>query len=247
MNFDFKDQNVIITGGTRGLGKAFTNLFLIAGANVTATYQGNQEAADALKEENKGHANRLNLVKFDVSSYEQVADFFNEYDNRTNKLDILINNSGIRKDNVLAAMALEDWENVININLNGTFNMCKFGVKSMLRNRYGRIINISSPCSHYGFQGQANYAASKAGQLGLSRSLSKEVAKRNITVNCVSPGFIDTELIQDLDPNLTEEYKKMIPLKRFGKPEEVAQIVAFLASKESAYITGSNFDINGGL
>ncbi|PCJ59785.1 MAG: beta-ketoacyl-ACP reductase [Planctomycetota bacterium] len=247
MNFDFTGQTVIVTGGTRGLGKAFTKLFLENKATVIATYAGNIQAAESLKSEFSEHSDKLQTIKFDVSKYEEVKSFFKDFDQNHEKLDVLINNSGIRKDNILAGMDPMDWNDVINTNLTGTFNMCKYGVISMMRNRYGRIINISSPCSHYGFQGQSNYAASKAGQIGLTRSLSKEVAKRKITVNTISPGFIETELIEDLDPKLVEEYKKMIPMKRFGTTEEVASLVGFLASPESTYITGSNFDIGGGL
>ena len=247
MKFDFIDQTVIVTGGTRGLGKAFTKMFLENGAKVFATYAGNEEAAKSLVAECGNLAEKLVTVKFDVSDYKAVETFFTEFDKNNSRLDVLINNSGIRKDNVLAAMSIEDWSSVVSINLTGTFNMCKFGVKSMMRNKYGRIINISSPCSHFGFQGQANYAASKAGQIGLSRSLSKEVAKRKITVNTISPGFIETDLINDLKPEMVEEYKNMIPMKRFGTTEEVAYMVAFLASKEATYITGSNFDVAGGL
>lgn len=247
MKFDFADQIVIVTGGTRGLGKAFTKMFLDNGATVYAIYAGNQEAAELLKTEVASLSSKLHTIKLDVSDYHAVEKFFENFDKQNQKLDVLINNSGIRRDNVLAAMSIEDWSQVVSVNLTGTFNMCKFGVKSMMRNKYGRIINISSPCSHFGFQGQANYAASKAGQIGLTRSLSKEVAKRKITVNTISPGFIETDLINDLKPEMVEEYKSMIPLKRFGTPEEVANMVGFLASRESAYITGSNFDVAGGL
>ncbi len=247
MKFDFANQIAIVTGGTRGLGKAFTKMFLANGATVHAIYAGNQDAADQLKVEVGALAENLHLTKLDVSDYGAVEKFFENFDKQNSKLEILINNSGIRRDNILAAMSIEDWSQVVSVNLTGTFNMCKFGVKSMMRNKYGRIINISSPCSHFGFQGQANYAASKAGQIGLTRSLSKEVAKRKITVNSISPGFIETDLINDLKPELVDEYKNMIPLRRFGTPEEVANMVCFLASQESAYITGANFDITGGL
>jgi 3-oxoacyl-[acyl-carrier protein] reductase len=247
MKFDFKDQTVIVTGGSLGLGKSFTKIFLENGAKVYATYASNEEAAKNLVTECGEQSKNLVTVKFDVADYKSVETFFAEFDKNNPRLDVLINNSGIRKDNVLAAMSIEDWSSVVSINLTGTFNMCKFGVKSMLRNKYGRIINISSPCSHFGFQGQANYAASKAGQIGLTRSLSKEVAKRKITVNTISPGFIETDLINDLKPEMLEEYKNLIPMKRFGTTAEVAYMVAFLASKEASYITGSNFDVAGGL
>jgi len=158
-----------------------------------------------------------------------------------------VNNAGIRKDSVLAMMKESDWHDVMNVNLAGIFYMCKFAVKSLMRKRYGRIINISSVMERYGFEGQANYAASKAGLSALTKSLSKEVATRGITVNCVSPGFIATELIQDLPDKLREAYLARIPLKRFGSTEEVAACVLFLASKEASYVTGSTLEVAGGL
>jgi 3-oxoacyl-[acyl-carrier protein] reductase len=248
LQFDFKNQTAIVTGGTRGIGRAIAEAFLNAGAKVIATFVGNEEAANAFKTANAAHADRLDVRKCDVSNYEQVEAFFKELEKSyPDGIQILVNNSGVRKDAVLAMMKPHDWHDVVNVNLNGTFNMSKFGVLAMMRKRYGRIINITSPCGDFGFAGQANYAASKAGQVGLTRSLSKEVATRGITVNCVSPGFIGTDLIKDLPDNLREQYKEQVPLKRFGNPEEVASCVLFLASKEAAYITGSVLEVTGGL
>jgi len=245
--FDFSDQTVVVTGGTRGIGRAISEAFLNAGARVIANYVGNDDAANAFKEANAAAGDRLDLVKFDVSDYDAVEGFFREFPDRYGALQLLVNNSGIRRDSVLAMMRREDWERVIAVNLTGAYNMCKFGVQTMMSERYGRIINITSPCGHFGFEGQANYAASKAGMVGMTRSLSKEVAKRKITVNCVSPGFVETELIDDLPEELAAEYRKTVPLKRFAKAEEVAHAVLFMATREAAYITGTTLEVAGGL
>jgi 3-oxoacyl-[acyl-carrier protein] reductase len=248
LHFDFKDQTAIVTGGTRGIGRAISEKFLAAGARVIATYAGNDAAADEFKRSNSNVGERLVIRKCDVANYEAVEAFFKELETLCpNGVEILVNNSGIRKDAVLAMMKPSDWHDVVNVNLSGTFNMSKFAVLAMMRKRYGRIVNITSPCGDFGFAGQANYAASKAGQVGLTRSLSKEVATRGITVNCVSPGFIGTDLIKDLDEKLRKQYVDQVPLKRFGNPEEVADCVLFLASKQAAYVTGSVLEVTGGL
>ena len=245
MNFEYSNYNVIVTGGTRGIGKAITEAFLLSGADVTAVYAGNKVAADELLAKWDGY--KLHTEQLDVANYEAVEEFFDRYDKNNDSLDVLVNNAGIRKDAVLGMMSFADWQKVIDINLTGTFNCSKFALMKMLQKRYGRIINITSPSGKMGFPGQANYAASKAGQVALAKSLSKEAGRRAITVNCVSPGFIDTELIADLPPEMLKEYKKSVPLKRFGKPEEIASAVMFLASKEAAYITGSVLEVSGGI
>ncbi len=241
----FTGQNVIVTGGTRGIGKGIAKAFLEEGANVLVTYSGNKVAAESFMEEFKEFKGQITLSSFDVANYQAVEKFFEELP--FEQLDILVNNAGIRKDNVVGMMPSEDWQRVLDINLTGTFNMSKFAVMKMMRSRYGRIVNITSPCSHFGFAGQANYAASKAGQIGLTRSLSKEVAKRGITVNCVSPGFIGTDLIADLPEELAKEYKQQVPMKRFGEVAEVAACVLFLASKEASYVSGTVLEVSGGL
>ncbi|WP_136795825.1 SDR family oxidoreductase [Desulfosediminicola ganghwensis] len=244
---DFSDQNVIVTGATRGIGKAITEAFLVRGGNVFGIYGGNTQAADAFARECEQLKGTLELFQCDISSPEQVDGFYSQIESRISSLDVLINNAGIRRDAVMAMMKTEDWSKVIDINLNGTYLMSKPAVLLMMRNKFGRIINITSPVSHLGFAGQTNYAASKAGQIGLTRSLAKETAKKKITVNCVSPGFIATDFIDDLPTEQLAEYKKMVPMKRFGTPEEVADAVLFLASKKASYITGSVLEINGGL
>ena len=244
--FDFTDQTVIVTGGIRGIGRAVAEAFLAAGATVVASYRSNDEAAQAFQ----GAAcapDRLRLAKFDVADYDAVERFFHDFAEQHDALHVLVNNAGVRRDSVLAMMGRDDWQRVIDTNLTGAYNMCKFGVQAMMAERYGRIVNVTSPCGRFGFEGQANYAASKAGMVGMTRSLSKEVAKRKITANCVSPGFVETDLISDLPEELAKEYKKMVPLRRFAKPEEIAHAVLFLASRDAAYISGATLEVAGGL
>jgi len=245
--FDFRDQTVIVTGGTRGIGRAISRRFLEAGATVVATYSTNDDASEAFQASLGEAAHGLSLRKFDVADYAQVAAFYHDLDLEHQNVTVLVNNSGIRKDAVLAMMKPEDWHQVLNVNLTGAFNMAKPAVHRFMAQRYGRIITITSPAGRFGFAGQSNYSASKAGQIAMTRSLSKEVASRGITVNCVSPGFIDTEFLADLPEKLRKDYLATIPLKRFGTPDEVASCVLFLASREAGYITGSVLSVDGGL
>ena len=245
--YDFRGQTVIITGGTRGIGKAIAESFLKTGARVVVTYSTNEAATAQFRQDNSQFTGDIDVQKLDVSKYEEVEKFFKYIDTKYGGFEVLVNNAGIRKDSVLAMMKESDWHDVLNVNLSGAFYMCKFAVKILMRKRYGRIINISSVMERYAFEGQANYAASKAGLAALTGSLSKELASRGITVNCVSPGFIDTELIRDLPDKLRESYLTRIPAKRFGSPEEVAVGVLFLASREASYVTGSTLDVSGGL
>lgn len=244
---EFNNQVAIVTGGTRGIGAGITHAFLKQGARVVATYARNDQTAMAFKDSLGDQGEFLTLKKFDVSNFEECQASFNDITEQFEQIHILINNSGIRKDNLTATMSQSDWDDVLNINLKGTFNMCQLATLHMMKKRYGRIINISSVAGHMGIPGQANYSASKAGQIALSKSLSKEVAKRKITVNNICPGFIETELIADLEAELVKSYKAQVPLKRFGTVEEVAHSVLFLASEKASYITGTSIDISGGL
>lgn len=243
----FTNQKVVVTGATRGLGRAISLAFLQAGAQVIGIYGGNTEAAAAFQQECAPFADRLHLHQCDVADQRQVAALFQQVEQQFDTIDILVNNAGIRRDRLLALMDSEDWQQVINVNLTGSFNMCKEAVLLMLKQKYGRIINITSPVAHLGFAGQANYAASKAGQIGMSKSLAKETARKKITVNCVSPGFISTELLSDLSPEQLAAYKNLVPMRRFGTADEVAHAVLFLASPQAAYITGAVLEVNGGL
>ena len=243
--YDFKGQTAIVTGGVRGIGKSIVEGFLRAGARVIIA--SNEAATEQFKQDNSEFAENYDVQMCDVAKYEEVEKFFEYIDKKYEGFEILVNNAGIRKDAVLAMMRESEWHDVLNVNLSGVFYMCKFAVMSLMRKRYGRIISITSPSGKYGFEGQSNYAASKAGLVALTKSLSKEVARRGITVNCVSPGFIATEFIQDIPDELRDSYMAQIPLKRFGKTEEVAACVLFLASKEAAYVNGSTLEVTGGL
>lgn len=246
--FDFKNQNVIITGASRGIGKGIARAFLQAGAHIIGTYHSNEEAVIQFKQENEAFRDKIDFQKFNVAQEEEVANFFKYLEEKyDNQIQVVVNNSGIRKDNLIAMMKSEEWHQVLETNLSGAFYMCKFAVLAMMRKRYGRIINITSPSGKHGFPGQTNYSASKAGLIGLTRSLAKEVASRKITVNCVSPGFIDTDLIGDLNDELKQEYLKTIPMKRFGSVDEVSHAVLFLSSAQASYITGAVLEVTGGL
>lgn len=246
MNTDFTGQIAIVTGATKGIGLAVTRSLLDKGATVVGVYGSDAETAKKVSQElNLG--DQLRLFQCDVSDYDQVTKLYAEIEEEFESIDILVSNAGIRRDSVLAMMPHEDWQRVIDVNLTGSYAMAKHAVMLMMKKKYGRIIFVTSPMSYLGFAGQANYSASKAGQIGMMRSLSKETAKRKITVNCISPGFIETDLIANLGEDQVKQYKKMVPLRRFGKPQEVADSVLFLASKNSAYITGSVLEINGGI
>lgn len=245
--FNFNEQIVIVTGGTRGIGSGISTSFLNTGATVIATYQGNHAKAEEFKLKLGALSEKLILKQCDVRDEQAITELFQFVDNTFGKLDVLVNNSGIRKDQLTATMSLQEWNDVISTNLTGTFLMSKHAVLLMMKNRYGRIVNMSSVGGEIGLPGQANYAASKAGQVAISQTLSKEVAKRGITVNNVLPGFIDTELIADLPEEQRKEYMKDVPMRRFGKVEEVAHAVLFFASKEASYITGASVAVDGGL
>lgn len=244
---DFGGRTAIVSGATRGIGRAIAGKFLEAGAKVIGIYAGNTDAAASFAKEYNKYSNHLELHQCNIAREDEVKALFAMVEEKYPALDILVNNAGIRKDAMLALMRTEQWQQVIDINLTGTYFMAKQAVLMMMRNKYGRIINITSPVAHLGFPGQANYAASKAGQVALTKTLAQEVARKKITVNCVSPGFIATDFINDLNKDQLAAYKKMVPMRRFGTPDEVADAVLFLAGTSAAYITGTVLEINGGL
>lgn len=242
---EFTGRTAIVTGATRGIGRALAEGLLDRDCSVVGIYSSSKE--EAVKFQRLYPEDKLQLVCCNVADHEQVYDFYQEFESRFETLDILINNAGIRRDAIVALMSSDQWQQVLDINLSGTFHMSKYGVPLMLKQKYGRIINITSPSSHMGIQGQANYGASKAGQIGFTRTLAKEVARKKITVNCVSPGFIETDLLEDLSAEQLSAYKKMVPMRRFGKIDEVVEAVLFLASEKASYTTGSVLEVNGGL
>lgn len=243
----FKDQVVVVTGGTRGIGAGIVRAFLEKEAKVIATYAGNHKVAEQFKQELGALGDGLLLKSFDVASSKEVDEFWQWLEETSGQCDILVNNAGIRQDQIMASMTEDQWDRVLDVNLKGSVLMAQKAVLLMMKKRFGRIINMSSIGGQLGLSGQANYAASKAGQVAMSKVLSKEVAKRGITVNNVLPGFIETELIADLPDEQVKEYKKTVPLRRFGTTEEVAHAVLFFASKEAAYITGTSLEVAGGL
>ena len=243
-SWDFRDQIAVVTGGTRGIGAAISMSLLRAGAEVIALYRDNTEAADEMREQAGAAAKQLTTVQLDVSDYREVDAFYQRLEG---PLHILVNNAAIRRDGLLGMMAVEDWTEVIEVNLNGVFNMCKFAVRRMMSSRDGRIINISSPSGAFGIPGQSNYSATKAGVTGLTRALAREIAGTGITVNSVQPGLIDTDLISDLSAMVIEQMKRDVPMKRLGTAEEVADAVMFLASDQARYITGATLNVAGGI
>ena len=233
LTYNFENRTAIVTGGSRGIGAATVKALLQAKATVVAVYSSNDEAANRFKESLGDLAANLTLAKLNVADYAQAEEFFRQFDAAHPTLDILVNSAGIRRD--------------ADVNLTGAFNMSKLAIQRMLQKRYGRIVHVTSPSGRMGIEGQSNYAASKAGLVAMAKSICKETARRNITVNCVSPGFIDTDFISSLPPEQLDAYRKSVPMKRFGTPEDVANAILFFASEESAYITGSVLEITGGL
>ena len=246
--YDFQGQTAVVTGGTRGIGAAVTRALLSNGAQVVATYGGNAAAAQAFVEALPAEQRaRLETAAFDVADATQVEEFFKRFDQSHDRLDVTVNCAGIRQDGVVAMLPEDSWQRVLDVNLGGAFHVAKQSVLRMLARRYGRIVLLTSPMGRIGWMGQANYASSKAGLVGFCKSLAKEVARRGITVNCVSPGFIDTDFIGNLPAEQKQEYAKLVPVRRFGAPEEVADATLYLASPSAAYVTGTILEISGGL
>ncbi len=242
-----KGKNAIITGGVRGIGRAIGETFAKQGANVFLCYKSNDEAALAAKSELEQYGTNVEIMKADVQDYQQVGLVVEAAIKAFGKIDILVNNAGITKDKLLMRMTPEDFSEVIDVNLVGSFNFIRHIAPHMIKQKQGRIINISSIAGVKGNPGQANYSASKAGINGLTLSVAKEIGRRGITVNAIAPGYIET----DMTGILTEEYKgkllDAISLGRFGTPEDVAKVAAFLASDDAAYITGQIIGVDGGM
>ncbi len=243
----FKDKVVLVTGGSRGIGKAVSLLFAKEGAKVLINFKGNKEAAERTMMEAKELGGEAYLYQADVSKEDEVENMFKDILTKFGRLDIVINNAGITRDNLLLRMKIEDWDEVLAVNLRSVFLCTRAAAKIMIKQRSGRIINISSIVGERGNIGQANYSSAKAGIIGFTKSVARELAGRGITVNAIAPGFIETEMTQSVSQELKDAYLKQIPLQRFGKPEEVAYVVKFLASDEASYITGIVINVDGGL
>lgn len=237
----------LITGGTRGIGKEIAYTLAEENYDIIINYRTENEELMKLKKEIEQKRVRCLLLKGDVSNFEDCKKLVEEAINGMNHIDVLVNNAGITKDMLLMRMKPEDFNEVINVNLIGTFNMTKNVINYMMKERKGRIINVSSVVGISGNAGQTNYAASKAGIIGFTKSLAKEVASRNILVNAIAPGFIQTDMTNILKENVKDEIEKTIPLKRMGTAKDVANVVKFLVSEDSSYITGQVIQVDGGM
>ena len=239
---DFKNKKILITGATGGIGKALVKKFTSLEGNVLATGTKN-EKLDLLKKEFP----EINILKFDISEHSKIEEFIENVNSQLTSLDVVVNNAGITLDNLSLRMKNEEWQKVIDINLTSTFLLCKYATKKMLKNKYGRIVNITSIVGHTGNIGQANYAASKSGMIGMTKSLAIEYAKKNITLNCVSPGFIQSNMTDKILESIKAVLTSKIPMSKLGSGEDVANTVAFLSSDAASYITGETIHVNGGM
>ena len=239
---NFKNKKVLITGASGGIGKELVKKFHSLGASVL----GSGTKIEKLNDVKKNYP-EIKIKKFDISEHSRIEDFIEDVTLELGGLDILINNAGTNVDNISLRMKEDEWKKVIDINLTSTFLLSKYGIKKMLKNKFGRVVNITSVVGHTGNLGQSNYAASKAGLIGMSKSLAIEYAKKNITVNCVSPGFI----VSDMTMNIAEKVKiyltSRIPMGKLGSGEDVSNCVAFLSSDEASYVTGETIHVNGGM
>ena len=240
---DLQNLNIILTGSTGGIGGSILEKLYNSKANIIAT------GTNKVKLDNiKSKYENVIIKQFDISNHSSIENFIEECNEQfKNKIDILINNAGITLDNLSIRMKDEEWNRVINLNLTSSFLLSKFTIKKMLKNKNGKIINITSIVGHTGNVGQANYAASKAGLIGMSKSLALEYGRKNMKVNCVSPGFIKSEMTEKISDNFKQSMEDKIALGRFGMPADVANVVAFLSSKLSDYITGETIHVNGGM
>ncbi len=240
-------KKALVTGASRGIGREIALELARQGADVAVNYAGNVAKASLVVDEIKALGGDAFIVQGDVSNNESVSNMVKETIDRFGALDILVNNAGITRDNLLMRMKENEWDDVVNTNLKGVFLCTKAVTRQMMKQRSGRIINISSVVGVIGNPGQANYVAAKAGVIGLTKTSAKELASRGITVNAVAPGFITTEMTDVLSKEVQDEMLKMIPLAQFGEPKDIANAVVFLASDESRYITGQTIHVNGGM
>ena len=239
---NLKNKKVIITGATGGIGNSLVKKFTDSGSIVLATGT-KEEKLNNLKKK----FNNIHIEKFNLDEHKNIESFIEEGSNKLGGLDILVNNAGINLDNISIRLTEENWKKVLDINLTSTFLMCKSAIKKMIKNKSGKIINITSIVGHTGNFGQTNYSASKAGIVAFSKSLALEYAKKNININCISPGFIKTAMTEKLDEKIKEVILSKIPSARLGNPEDIANAVLFLASNQSNYINGETLHVNGGM
>ncbi len=242
-----KGKCAVITGASRGIGKCIATKFAKEGANVVINYRNNEEEALKVKQELEDLGSQVLVVKADVSELEQAEKLIKEAKKEFGKVDILVNNAGITKDNLIIRMKEEDFDSVIKTNLKGAFNCLKEVTPIMLKQKYGKIVNMSSVVGVVGNPGQVNYCASKAGLIGMTKSLAKEIGSRNITVNAIAPGFIDTDMTKILSDDQKKKILSQIPLNKFGNVEDIANVALFLASENSNYITGQVIHVDGGM
>ena len=242
-----KGKCAVITGASRGIGKCIATKFAKEGANVVINYRNNEEEALKVKQELEDLGSQVLVVKADVSELEQAENLIKEAKKEFGKVDILVNNAGITKDNLIIRMKEEDFDSVIKTNLKGAFNCLKAVTPIMLKQKYGKIVNMSSVVGVVGNPGQVNYCASKAGLIGMTKSLAKEIGSRNITVNAIAPGFIDTDMTKILSDDQKKKILSQIPLNKFGNVGDIANVALFLASENSNYITGQVIHVDGGM
>lgn len=243
---DFKGKNVLITGSSRGIGKAVALRFAEAGANICINYTQSSEKAEEVKKEIESFGVKTIIIKADVSDEAQVKEMFETIKTEFGGLDILINNAAVYKDSVVWKMDKEVWDEVINIDLSGVFNCTKHAIGQMRERGYGRVITVSSVVGQVGGFGVCNYSAAKAGVIGFTKTVAREVATKNITVNTISLGFIETGMLLRLPEEIQDAIVKTIPMRRWGDPKEVAATVLFIASEDASYITGQTINVNGG-
>ena len=247
MSQTMEGKVAVVTGASRGIGKAIAVKLASKGATVVINYNGSRERAEEVKNEVESAGGKAVIIQCNVADFDACKEFIETVIKEQGRIDILVNNAGITKDGLIMKMKEEDFDSVLNVNLKGTFNTIRHSARQMLKQRSGKIINISSVSGILGNVGQANYAASKAGVIGLTKTMARELGSRGITVNAIAPGFVDTEMTEVLSEEIRENACKQIILGRFGKPEDIANTVVFLASDKADYITGQVISVDGGM
>lgn len=247
MDKRFSGKVAIVTGGSRGIGEAIVRRLAQEGARVYATFNSNGEKALAIEQELNNSGASVRFVSADISNEDSVKNLMDTVINETGRIDVLVNNAGMTRDNLLMRMSTQEWDDVINTNLKGVFLCCKAVTRTMMSQRKGKIVNVSSIVGFTGNAGQANYVAAKAGVIGFTKSLAKELSSRNILVNCIAPGYVETDMTQKLSEQQKQSFLDIIPLRRAAQADEIASVVAFLVSDDANYITGQTIAVDGGL